>query len=249
MAPRRKGKKQHKGSKAAVGFAALDDADLAPAEPSDSDEDEAAAAAQPKATKGKKQKAASPASALAALGVDSDDEAADEPEAPAQVPKTKSSKGKKKSVDATSAFAALELHEDEDQINGDVSVDAEDDLHTAAKSRSKKGKKKQTDAASAFAALGLDDDGEQQEAQQPATTQLAVDDAAQAEDDFSAGSVRKAKKSKKAAFDTASAFAALGLEDNGEAGATEQDEDEVFAGQCLPVKDMFVPCINACGIA
>ncbi|KAL3150312.1 hypothetical protein ABBQ32_000160 [Trebouxia sp. C0010 RCD-2024] len=231
VAPRRKGKKQHKGSKAAVGFAALDDADLAPAEPSDSDEDEAAAAAQPKATKGKKQKAASPASALAALGVDSDDEAADEPEAPAQVPKTKSSKGKKKSVDATSAFAALELHEDEDQINGDVSVDAEDDLHTAAKSRSKKGKKKQTDAASAFAALGLDDDGEQQEAQQPATTQLAVDDAAQAEDDFSAGSVRKAKKSKKAAFDTASAFAALGLEDNGEAGATEQDEDEVFAGK------------------
>ena len=251
-APKRKGKKHHKGSKAAHDFAALDDddEDMAPVVPDTADNADDIVEAVPVSTgkKGKQQKAGSSASAFAALGVDDDPEAVDESE-DAPVTKTKSKKGKKKTTDVSSAFAALDIEGDDAEANGDFN-EAEAEADAPAKSKPKSGKKKQSDATAAFAALGLDENDES------IAPGPSADDVAAPEDTGAAKSARKGKKSKKTAVDTASAFAALGLEDDdaadgGEVGVVAQpDEDGAFAGQFLPVGTKFVPtnlhCLQHC---
>ena len=282
--PKRKGKKQAKASKAAVGFAALDDDDMEPAGsmPHDSDDDKPEAILLPKAKKGKKR-ASDSATAFAALGIDSDAEPGNEAEAeaaPVSMPKSKSKKGKKtpsdvssafaaldiegiedpadghdsteaadvpaaalkgksekgkrQATDASSAFAALEIEDNEDPVNSVDIAEVEEASVAAPKGKSKRSKKKQTDAASAFAALGLDDENDQQAAEIP---EPSVGDEASATGDAEAAQpAPRSKKGKKAGVDAASAFAALGLEDDGTAdpGAAETsaqlDEDESFAG-------------------
>ena len=250
-----KGGKSKKGKKKAVeassAFAALG-IDHDTADPSgDLDEAEDAPVAAPKGKSKKGKKKATDASlGFAALDVDDDvesavitepsveiEEAEDEPAAAA---KRKSKKGKKKAVDTSSAFAALDIDSDSE---ADVTAKPSDELDqaegapvAAPKSKSKKGKKKAVDAASAFAALGLDDDDEQTataESAEASTSEVMV-----AEDAPVSAPVRKSKKSKKGAIDTASAFAALGLDDDeAEAGPHggpadhAANEDEVFAGE------------------
>lgn len=256
---KQKGTKKQKGRKAAMGFAALEDEDVEPAysvlrTESVPDEKELESVAESKTRKPKKgkKKQAGSGSAFAALGIDDDDVEAeshaefahdlDEAEdAPVAAPKGKPKKGKKKQLDTASAFAALGVDDDEDEetaATSEPSVEIEeavDEPEAASKAKSKKSKKKQIDTASAFAALGLDDDDETEQ-----TSEVAEpSDVALAEDAPVSAPPRKSKKGKKGAVDAASAFAALGLEDDAEpadggndasagAPAVADVEEEVF---------------------
>jgi len=281
---KQKGKKKQKGRKAAIGFAALEDEDVEPADSvlrteSVPDEEELASVAESKTRKPKKgKKQADTGSAFAALGVDDVDIEAEShaesahdldeaEEAPVAAPKGKTRKGKKKQFDTASAFAALGVDDDDNEetaaaFEPPVEIEeAGDEPEAAPKAKSKKGKKKQIDTASAFAALGLDDDETEQtaEAAEPPVVALADDAPVSAPP-------RKSKKGKKGGVDAASAFAALGLEDDAESGDGGHDastgapavadvQEEVFgktddasdvlcARGCLKPHQMFVLCMR-----
>ncbi|DBA78850.1 TPA: hypothetical protein ACH3X1_008737 [Trebouxia sp. C0004] len=257
---KQKGKKKQRGRKAAMGGATLEDEDVEPAESilrteSVPDEEELASVAESstrKAKKGKKEQAET-GSAFAALGVDDDDIEAEShaesahdldeaDEAQLAAPKGKSRKGKKKQFDAASAFAALGVVDDNNEetaaaFEPPVGIEeAVDEPEAAPNAKSKKGKKKQIDTASAFAALRLDDDENEQTAEAAEPSDVAVADAENAQ---VSAPPRKSKKGKRGAVDAASAFAALGLEDDAApadgandasrgAPAVADEEEEVF---------------------
>ena len=120
-------------------------------------------------------------------------------------------------------------------------MELSDDAHVAApKSNAKKSKKKGADAASAFAALGLDDDDSQEQRADAAETSTA-DDIEVAEDAPVSAPMRKGKKGKRTGTDAASAFAALGFEDDETANAAgevpaDADGEEAFR------KPLFCHC-------
>ena len=215
-APARKSTKGKKKQGAAAGaFAALDlsDGDSDCTALDDAPDSPVAAPAR-KAKKGKKKHTSAAAGAFAALDVSDEEETGnlavpeDAPKSPPAASARKPKKGKKKGFDASSAFAVLDIEEDDqtDAAEPAVDIDEAEDAAAAAAPptrKARKGKKKGFDASSAFAALDIEDD-DQKDAAEPA---VSVSDEAE-EAPAAAQPTRKSKNAKKN-LDPHAAFAAL----------------------------------------